>query len=56
VGVEAGQLVFVFAVLIMISGLKTIKIKIPAWSNKVPAYFIGTLSMYWFIERVVAVI
>jgi hydrogenase/urease accessory protein HupE len=56
VGVEAGQLAFVFAILMLISGLKKLNIQLPGWGYKVPAYFIGTMSMYWFIERVTAVL
>ena len=54
VGVEAGQLAFVFVMLLIIAGIRRLKFQLPQWSYKLPAYLIGTLAMYWFIERVVA--
>ena len=54
VGVEAGQLAFVFVMLLIIAGIRRLKFQLPQWSYKLPAYLIGTLAMYWFIERAVA--
>jgi hydrogenase/urease accessory protein HupE len=54
VGVEAGQLAFVFVMLLIIAAIRRLKFQLPQWSYKLPAYLIGTLAMYWFIERVVA--
>jgi hydrogenase/urease accessory protein HupE len=56
VGVEAGQLTFVFLLLLLMAGIQRLKVRFPLWNYKIPAYLIGTLSMYWFIERVVAII
>jgi hypothetical protein len=56
VGVEIGQLAFVFVILLLMSGISRLKLQLPSWSYKIPAYLIGTLSMYWFIERVVAIV
>ena len=54
VGVEAGQLAFVFVMLLIIAAIRRLKFQLPQWSYKLPAYLIGTLAMYWFIERAVA--
>jgi hydrogenase/urease accessory protein HupE len=55
VGVEAGQLAFVIAMLLLLAGVRRIRFKLPQWSYKAPAYFIGTMAMYWLIERIVAI-
>lgn len=52
VGVEAGQLAFVFAILGLMAILDKLHLQWPGWMYKLPAYCIGTLAMYWFIERV----
>ena len=54
-GVEAGQLAFVFLVLLLISITRPLAFQFPKWSYKIPAYLIGTLAMYWFIERTVSI-
>ncbi len=53
VGVEAGQLSFVFAMLLLMALIGRSIVRLPQWSYKLPAYMIGTLAMYWFIERVI---
>jgi len=55
VGVEAGQLSFVLVMLLLMVSIRKLKFQLPQWSYKLPAYLIGTLAMYWFIERVVAI-
>ena len=54
-GVEAGQLAFVFAMLLIIAGIRQLRIQLPQWSYRLPAYLIGMMAMYWFIERLVAI-
>ena len=54
VGVEAGQLAFVFVMLFLMAGIRRTRFQLPQWSYKLPAYVIGTMAMYWFIERLVA--
>ena len=54
-GVEAGQLAFVFLILLLMAGIRQFTNSLPNWLYKVPAYFIGTMAMYWFIERIVAI-
>ena len=51
VGIEAGQLAFVFAVLLLGFVLRRILERLPAWSERVPVYGIGCLSAYWVLER-----
>ena len=55
VGVEAGQLAFVFVMLLLMAGIRRTRFQLPQWSYKLPAYMIGTMAMYWFIERVAAI-
>ncbi|QBG48492.1 HupE/UreJ family protein [Verrucomicrobia bacterium S94] len=52
VGVEAGQLLFVAAVLSFLGVAQKFRLPIPAWSSWIPPYAIGTVAMFWVIERV----
>jgi hypothetical protein len=54
-GVEAGQMAFVIMMLLLLGGMRALKLRLPLWTSKVPAYFIGTMAMYWFIERLAAI-
>ncbi len=54
VGVELGQLSFVMLMLLLIAVIRRARFQFPAWTVKTPAYVLGTLAMYWFIERVLA--
>lgn len=51
IGVEVGQLVFVLAVIIVIWLFKKLKIPKMSMAEPVTAYSIGTLAMYWFLQR-----
>jgi hydrogenase/urease accessory protein HupE len=53
-GIELGQLAFVAIVLAAAAGLGAIRAPWPAWSGSLLPYAIGSLAMYWFLERVVA--
>ena len=55
VGVEAGQLAFVFVMLLLMALIRKTGFHLPQWSHKVPAYLIGTMAMYWFIERLTSI-
>jgi hypothetical protein len=55
VGVELGQLSFVMLMLLMIAVIKRTRFQFPKWTYRAPAYTIGALAMYWFIERVLAI-
>ena len=52
VGVEAGQLMFVAAVLAVIAAWRRLEAPWPQWAWRVPVYAIGSLAAYWTIERV----
>jgi hydrogenase/urease accessory protein HupE len=53
-GVEAGQLLFVAAVLIFWSILQTFILRPKAWARMAAAYGIGTIAAYWLLERLSA--
>ena len=52
VGVELGQIFFIFIILILIYLLGKINIKWPNWMLQLPAYGIGSIAAFWLIERV----
>jgi hydrogenase/urease accessory protein HupE len=52
VGVEAGQLLFIAGVLAAIQLLRRIGTELPNWMEKVPPYIIGSIAMFWVIQRV----
>lgn len=54
VGVEAGQLLFVAAVLAVRWGIRKIEVRWPLWVRQVPAYAIGSLAAFWFLQRIVS--
>ena len=54
VGVEAGQLLFVAAVFALTLPVHRARIAIPGWAGLVPPYAIGSLAMFWVIERIAA--
>ncbi|MGB5282198.1 MAG: HupE/UreJ family protein [Arenicellales bacterium] len=51
VGVEIGQFIFVAAVLLLAWMLRGLHIEKQNWAKVVPAYIIGTLANYCFLER-----
>ena len=54
VGVEAGQLLFVAAVLSLIYLQERLRLRLPRWSRSVPPYLIGSVAMFWVIQRLAA--
>jgi hydrogenase/urease accessory protein HupE len=52
VGVELGQLLFIFAILVLVMALRKVRAEWPAWVRQVPAYGIGGIAAFWLIERV----
>jgi hypothetical protein len=58
VGVEAGQLLFIAAVFAALWMLRLIarRIRLPQvqGASALPAYLIGSLAVFWVIERTVA--
>ena len=55
-GIEAGQLAFVAAVLVVGAALRSLTVSWPVLLTRVPAYAIGSLAAFWFFQRVAAVI
>jgi hydrogenase/urease accessory protein HupE len=53
VGVEAGQLLFIAAVGVVIFVARRVALPQPPWAWRVPAYGIGAVAAFWAIERVV---
>jgi hydrogenase/urease accessory protein HupE len=51
-GVEVGQLAFVAVVLAASAALRRLWRPLPAWGPLVPPYLIGSLAMFWVIQRV----
>jgi len=54
VGVEVGQLMFVSGVLVITWMIKKMKFRWPVWAEQAPAYAIGSLAAFWFIQRTVS--
>jgi hypothetical protein len=54
IGVEAGHLAFVGTVLALIVIGRRILLPLPRWAELVPAYAIGSVSIFWVIQRIVA--
>jgi hydrogenase/urease accessory protein HupE len=54
VGVEAGQLLFVAAVLLVVALARRLAFGPSTWLRPVPAYGIGTVAALWLVARVAA--
>jgi hydrogenase/urease accessory protein HupE len=53
VGVELGQLVFVFTALALVWSFKVLEVRWPRWTEALPGYAVGSLGAYWTIQRTV---
>ena len=53
VGVELGQLTFVFLALTLAWSFRTLEIRWPRWALAVPGYTVGSLGAYWTLQRTV---
>jgi len=53
VGVELGQLAFVFLVLGLARSFRSLEIRWPRWAQLIPGYTVGALGAMWFIQRTV---
>lgn len=51
VGVEVGQLAFVFLVLAMAWSFRQLEIRWARWAAALPGYAVGTLGAFWTIQR-----
>jgi hydrogenase/urease accessory protein HupE len=54
IGVEVGQLMFVAGVLAVTWLIQKMKLRWPVWVEHMPAYAIGSLAAFWFIQRTVS--
>ena len=52
VGVELGQLAFIAMVLSCIALVRRIPLRLPSWAELVPPYAIGSIAMFWVVQRV----
>lgn len=53
-GVESGHFLFIGVVLSLIALVRRIRITVPRWTELVPPYAIGTIAMFWVIQRTVS--
>jgi hypothetical protein len=54
IGVEAGQLLFIAAVLSVIAFMRHICFSFPRWVELIPPYTIGSVAMFWVLQRLSA--
>ena len=54
VGVELGQLLFIAAAMSFIALIRRVRFRYPRWTTFVPPYAIGSVAMFWVIQRVAA--
>ena len=52
VGVEIGQVAFVLLVLALMWAHRRLQLCPPRWTERIPAYAIGTLATFWCLDRV----
>jgi len=53
VGVESGQLVFVFTSLALVKSFRVLEVRWPRWAAALPGYTVGSLGAYWTIQRTI---
>jgi hydrogenase/urease accessory protein HupE len=51
-GVETGQFIFIGAVLTFLALARWVRFPFPRWAELVPPYAIGTVAMFWVIQRI----
>ena len=54
VGVELGQIAFIAVVLAVITLVRRIPLRLPNWAELIPPYAIGSIAMFWVIQRIAA--
>ena len=55
-GVETGHFLFIGVVLSVIALVSRIRIHFPRWSELVPPYAIGSIAMFWVIQRTLSIL
>ena len=53
VGVEIGQLSFVFLILALERAFRILQVRWPRWAEALPGYTVGSLGAFWTVQRVV---
>ena len=53
-GIEAGRFLFIGAMLSLVALTRRTEILAPPWAQLVPPYAIGSVAMFWVIQRVAA--
>ena len=53
-GVEAGHFLFIGVVLTLIAAARRVKWTAPQWAQLVPPYAVGSVAMFWVIQRIAA--
>jgi len=53
-GVESGHFLFIGLVMSLIALARRVRISFPRWTELVPPYAIGTIAMFWVIQRITA--
>jgi len=56
VGVELGQLAFVFLALALAWSFRTLEVRWPRWALAMPGYTVGSLGAYWTFQRSVILV
>ena len=54
IGVETGHFLFIGVVLSLIALVRRMRIPFPRWAELVPPYAIGSVAMFWVIQRVLS--
>ena len=54
VGVELGQIAFIAVVLSLIAFVRRMRLRLPRWTELIPPYAIGSIAMFWVVQRVAA--
>jgi hypothetical protein len=54
VGVEIGQIAFISVVLVFIRMVRRLLPRAPRWTELIPPYAIGSVAMFWVVQRVAA--
>jgi hydrogenase/urease accessory protein HupE len=53
-GVESGHFLFIGVVVSLIALARRTNLPVPQWAELVPAYAIGSVAMFWVIQRITA--
>jgi len=54
-GVESGHFLFIGVVLSLLAIAARVRMPLPRWAELVPPYAIGTVAMFWVIQRTVLI-